>query len=80
MIDVWSQIAQITDDWKPEYKEILHGTVVDVIREKDQLRVVVRPTATGPKADEIREFLLKAVAGPVGRILGGFKCQVRIFE
>ena len=77
---LWSSFAKQTDDWKPEYKQILHSTVVDVIREKDHLRVMVKPTVDDPKAEEVREYLLKVIFDPVARILGGFKCQVRKFE
>ena len=77
---LWSAFAKQTDDWKPEYKQILWGTVVDVIREKEQLRVVIKPTVDDPKSEEVREYLLKVIFDPVARIMGGFKCQVRKFE
>ena len=77
---LWSAFARQTDDWKPEYKQILLSTVVDVIKEKGQLRIVVRPTVDGPKAEEVQEFLVKGLFDPVARIMGAYKCQVRKFE
>ena len=77
---LWSAFSKQTDDWKPEYKEILHSTVVDVIREKDHLRVMVKPAVDYPRAEEVREYLLKVIFDPGARILGGFKCQVRKYE
>jgi len=77
---IWEQFAHATDDWSPEYKAILHSTEVSIIREKDQVRVVVKPTVTGPKADQMKDYLLKVAAGPVSRILGGLKCKVTIYE
>ena len=77
---LWSTFSKQTEEWKPEYKRILNSTVVDVIKEKGQLRVVVRPTDDDPRAEEVREYLLKVLFDPAARIMGGFKCQVRKFE
>jgi agmatine/peptidylarginine deiminase len=77
---LWSTFAKQTDDWKPEYKQILQNTVVDVIKEKTQIRIVVRSTDASPQAAEVREYLLKVLFDPAARIMGGFKCQVRKFE
>lgn len=75
-----SLVNNQTADWKPEYKQILWNTVVDVIKEKDHLRVVVRPAATGPKADQIKEYLLKVLFEMLVNVAGGHKCRVRKFE
>ena len=77
---LWESFAKQADAWKPEYKQILHSTVVDVIREKGQLRIVVRPTIDDPRAAEVQEFLVRVLFDPAARIMGGFKCQVRKFE
>ena len=77
---LWSSFAKQTDDWKPEYKQILHSTVVDVIKEKGQLRIVVRPTVDDSRAEEVQKFLVSILFDPAARIMGGFKCQVRKFE
>jgi len=77
---VWSAFSKQTDDWKPEYKQILWSTMVDVIKEKGQLRIVVKPTVDDPKAEEVQEYLVKIVFDPIVRIMSGFKCKVRKFE
>ena len=78
---LWSTFAKQTDDWKPEYKQILQSTVVDVIKEKDKLRIEIGLADEGdPKAHEVREYLLKMLFDPAARIMGGFKCQVNKFE
>jgi len=77
---LWSTFAKQTDDWKPEYKQILQNTVVDVIKEKGKLRIEVRPPDASPQAEEVRQYLLKVLFDPAARIMGGFKCQVRKFE
>jgi hypothetical protein len=76
----WSMFTRQTADWKPEYKEVLHNTAVDVIRQKEHLRVVVKPGVDGHIANEIQEYLLKISTEIVTRIMGGYKCQVRKFE
>jgi len=77
---LWSTFAKQTDDWKPEYKQVLQTTVVDIIKEQDQLRIVVRPTVDDPKAKEVQEFLVRVLFDPAARIMGSFKCRVRKFE
>jgi hypothetical protein len=77
---VWSIFARQTEQWKPEYKQILHSTVVDIVRERDHLRVMVKPTVDDPIAEEIRQYLLKVIFDPIARIMGAYKCQVRKFE
>ena len=54
--------------------------MVDVVKEKSQLRIVVRTADDTPMAQDVKEYLLKVLFDPAAGILGGFKCQVRKFE
>jgi len=77
---LWAMVARETEGWKPEYKKILQSTVVDVIKEKDQVRIAVKPAVQGPEADEVKNYLLNMGYQSVPLMIGAFKCKVRKFE